>query len=397
MKKILFVDDEERVLEGLEDLLRPYRRKWQMTFVTSGQDALERAAQDPFDVLVTDMRMPGMDGATLLQRVHDRHPNVVRIVLSGHTEVGVAVRAVPIAHQFLSKPAKGETIENVIERACDLKSLISDDAVRSVVAKLKQLPSVPRIYQSLTEALADERTSGTKIAELIEQDPAMCAKVLQIVNSSFFGLGRRMTSVKEAVIYLGCTMIKNLVLSVEVFKSNTCPRVRGFSVDDVRRHAIDTAALARKIAGKDRRLAEDSFIAAVLHDVGKLVLASELPEHLQKALEIAAREGRRLFEVEEALGSVTHAEVGAYLLGIWGLPYSVVEAVAYHHHPERVQQQDMDALAVVHIANELMDELRNGGSSAALLEYAHQWGVAERLGEWRDFARAAPGAEEAGA
>ncbi len=116
-KTVLFVDDELNVLEGLRTRLHRQRSKWEMVFVQSGREALERLAQGDVDVLVTDMRMPEMDGVTLLKRAQEEYPRVVRIVLSGHAELEAALRAIHVAHQFLSKPCEAGVIENVVERA----------------------------------------------------------------------------------------------------------------------------------------------------------------------------------------------------------------------------------------------------------------------------------------
>ena len=401
MKRILFVDDETRILDGLRDLLRRHRRKWDMVFASGGETALEEIERAHFDVIVSDMRMPGIDGATLLRQVQEEHPGIVRIVLSGHTELESALRAVPVAHQFLTKPCNPAVLENVIERACNLQTLVGDDVVRRVVGKLEKLPSLPRVYTALTRALVDEQTGAADVARIIEQDMAMCAKVLQLVNSAFFGIGRRITNIEQAVTYLGFNMIKNLTLSVDVFEMGHYPTFAGFSIESVQRHSVLTASLATQILAEDKRQAEDAFMAGMLHDVGKLVLALELPDHVRE-IASRAREARQpVCRMEEEFAGVTHAEIGGYLLGLWGLPYPVVEAVANHHEPSRVPQRGLDVLAAVHISDALANEAAVPEDLAwsyapVAAEYLESFGLTEKIGSWRKLAGEASEAQVKG-
>ena len=153
-----------------------------------------------------------MDGAELLRRVQDEHPEVVRMVLSGHAEQEAAMKAVPVAHQYLTKPCEPGLLENVVERTCNLQALIGDETLRQTVGRIQTLPSPPRIYAQLTSVLSDESVSVDRVAEILKQDMAMSAKILQIVNSAFFRLSRTISHVEDAVIYLGFDTIKNLAL-----------------------------------------------------------------------------------------------------------------------------------------------------------------------------------------
>ncbi len=390
MKRILFVDDEPRILQGLERMLFPMGDQWDMAFVNSGQAALCELESAPVDVLVTEMRMPGMDGATLLTRVQESHPAVVRLVLSGHTETEAALRAVPVAHQFLMKPCDPEVLENVIDRACDLQELIGDPMLRRLVSKIERLPPAPRMYAALTKALANPDTGAKEVARIVERDMAMCAKLLQLVNSSFFTRGKSITSIQVAVVRLGLQMVKNLVLSFEVFDGVQTPRkIKGFCIDALHRHALLTASIAGRMF-RDRRMSEDAFMAGILHNVGQLVLAMELPNELEAALAVAAA-GEPQHVAERQLLGVSHAEVGGYLLGLWGLPYPIVEAVAYHHEPDGVARRELDLLSAIHVADLLAceaadpaDEERDDTHLLACLETV---GAAGALVGWRETAR----------
>lgn len=389
MKRILFVDDEPRILEGLQNLLRKNRRKWEMSFAVGGAAALELLKTQSFDVLVSDMRMPGVDGAQLLRHAKDHHPKTVRIILSGHMDLKMALQAVPVAHQFLSKPCEALELENVVERACGVQELLNDDtgSLGQMIGRINQLPSAPKTYHALMQALAEDRAGTDDIARLLKQDMAICAKLLQVVNSAFFRLARRIANVEEAVRYLGFAMVRNLALTVEVFQS--AEPLHGLSLEALQEHALRVAALAKRLC-RDKAQAEDAFMAGLLHDIGYLILATEMPDRLEQALRQAAQEQIPPYQAEYQLLGVSHAEIGAYLLGLWGLPYPIIEAVANHHQPQRVPQRGFDALAAVYLANLLVQETTApnlpGGQSPDPA-YLESLGVTPaQLAEWRELA-----------
>lgn len=390
MRRIIFVDDEPNVLAGLQNMLRRHRNRWEMIFVTSGEAALKELAAGPIDVIVSDMRMPGMDGEVLLRRVQEEHPGVVRMVLSGQTQHEVARRMVHVAHQFLSKPCDGPVLQEVIERACNLNTLLRDENLKSLIGRVGQLPALPEIHTALTLALGDENTSLKEIAAIVEKDSAVCAKILQVVNSAFFGLPRRITQIDAAVSYLGADILRGLVLMIEVFpKAGSPPSLPGFTFAGMQEHALLTARLAKKIA-EGRVNPQDAFIAGMLHDVGILILATKMPEHLGHAMAEAQATRRPLHLVETGLNGFSHAEVGAYLLGLWGLPYPIVEAVAHHHDPTRVEQQSFGLLGALYIANFIVDELDPlppGGKGEVETgldgDYLTALGVADQVPAWR--------------
>ncbi len=397
MRRVLFVDDEPRVLDGLRRMLRPQRHEWEMAFAPGGEAALALIEAAPFDVIVSDMRMPGIDGATLLCRVREKYPQMVRIVLSGHTELSTALRVVPVAHQFLAKPCDPEMLRVAIERACHLKALLSDDSIRRTVTALGDLPSLPRTYDALTRAMGDPDTSLQKIAKIIEQDVGVSAKVLQLVNSAFFGIAHPIANIQSAVAYLGISTLKNLVLSVEIFRAFKPVReLPGFCLEKLHHHAQLTAHIAARLP-VPKHLADIAVVAGLLHDVGKLILAWKLSGHFEDVLAEAIGAQCPLFEVEERADGFSHAEVGAYLLGLWGIPYSVVEGVALHHGPNRVPHQHFDAVSAVYVANLLAHELEQSSSSGPAVydldKYREEFvklGAAEMLPEWREMAAEVP-------
>jgi HD-like signal output (HDOD) protein len=352
MRRVLFVDDEPRVLDGLRRMLHRQRADWDMVFVTSGQTALQELDRSRFDVLVSDMRMPQMDGATLLSHVQKLHPSVVRIVLSGQSDMEAALRAVPVAHQFLSKPCNPDRLVEVIRRASDLQELLADGNIKETVGRIKQLPSFPRTYHALVSALANPNVSMKDIALIVERDAGLCAKLLQLVNSAFFGSPRRISNMQTAVSLLGTNMIKNVVLSLEVFRDAPDPG-NSYSTETLQQHCFFTGTIAKSLL-TDPREAEDAFMAGVLHDIGELVLLWGVPDLFEELVRRSSETGEERYRIESDELHVSHAAVGSYLLGLWGLPYSIVEAVAHHHAPKMVEGVHIRVLAAVHVADRLL-------------------------------------------
>lgn len=393
MRRVLFVDDEPRVLQGLERMLRSRRDEWEMAFVGGGEEALAKLVGEPFDVVVSDMRMPGMDGVELLTRVRTTYPHVVRVVLSGHSDHEATMKVLPVAHQFLAKPCDGDTLKEAIDRACRLQSILVDERIRKVIGRIDTLPALPRLCSEMNQLISDPEVSLVKVARLVEQDPSMAAKVLHLVNSSFFGLPRRLTSIREAISYLGLNLLRNLVFSLAVFSAfEGAGRMPGFSHERMQNHALAVAHVAKRIC-PTRDHTDDAFIAALLADVGQLVLASQLPGLFGEVIQHARVEGISLHGAEYQRLGVSHAEIGAYLLGLWHLPYAVVEGVAHHHDAARIGRHRFNAADAAFIGHVLVQTAEVGPKdpfdvSKPILDagYLESLGVLDQLPAWKGLA-----------
>jgi HD-like signal output (HDOD) protein/CheY-like chemotaxis protein len=346
MNAILFVDDDVSVLGGLRDSLRRFRHLWEMKFVPDAEAAMQELSTRPYDVVVSDMRMPDVDGAALLADVRARYPATARIILSGHADPAAILRTLPVAHQYLTKPCDPEQLRQVVERICALNALIHNDAIRSLVGGIGSLPSVPTTYLAMTQLMAQPEVDLAKVIALVEQDPAMCVKVLQLVNSAYFGLPRRMTGLKQAVTYLGLELLKSLVLSTHVFGMADAKSAAACHLDRLREAAMLTATLARRFLHGTPQ-ADDAFTAGMVHDIGCIVMA-------MKGIQ------------EQPDCGVTHAAIGAYLIGMWGLPLDIVEAVAYHHAPGKVSHLQTATMDAVHVAAALADQHLDGLAEPAI-------------------------------
>ncbi len=353
-KRILFVDDESSVLTLLQAVCRRIGPEWEVGFADAAPKALQMMAEKPFDVIVSDMRMPDMNGVELLQEVMERHPQTARIILSGYADQQMVLRSLGATHQYLTKPCDMAVLRSTIQRILALDRFLANDRLRVVVSRIQNLPSLPSLYFKLIKELASPDATTDSVGVLIAQDVSLTAKLLQLVNSAFFGISRPVASAQEAVQILGFSTVKALALSIFVFSRFDPHTMPGFPIENLWRHSMATGLLARRIAateGGDLATIETAFTAGILHDIGKLLLAFGLPHLYRTAADKAASEHIPQFEAELAVIGASHAETGAFLLGLWGLPSSLVEAVAWHHQPRLREPREFSALAAVHIAN----------------------------------------------
>jgi len=389
-KRILFVDDEPMVLTGLQRSLRSMRSEWEMVFAAGGDQALAEIDRKSFDIIVTDMRMPGIDGAQLLEEVKKRSPRTLRMVLSGQSDPETVLRSVNPTHQFLSKPCEGEELKSRLIRAFALKDLLQNPDLRELVMKLDYLPSLPRVYLELNEELRRPEPSLPRIDELIGHDMAMTAKILKLVNSAFFCLPSEISSASHAVKLLGLDTLRTLVLTAHIFEQFQSRLLTADDVQQISDHSLAVSNSAKKIALLENAsppIQEESFTAGVLHDTGKLILASMLEGQYRKVLEHSEKEDIGLYAAEHELLGCNHAQVAAYLFGLWGLPNTIVEAVAWHHDPAGSLTVRFSPLAAVHVASAYHDEkstsrLRDRTPIDAAFLAAI--GRAEREKAWRD-------------
>jgi HD-like signal output (HDOD) protein len=357
MKRILFVDDEKQILDGIRRLLSDQRDVWEMQFALGGEEALKLCQASRFDVVVSDMRMPGMDGAMLLGQVRDLFPDAARLVLSGYSDVALATRAIPVAHRILAKPCDGIELQTTIESFCALQDLLCSSDLRRVIGTIGELPSLSRTYIELAQAAQDPNTSLTTVAQIMGKDIAMVAKVLQLVNSGFFGLAQTVTSLEVALAHLGMETIKNLALATDTFKVFTPPPgIAPSFCEDMQRHA-QRVALIVGILPLPATLRDVGIVSALLHDIGELALACKLPHEFCAALELTRATGCSQVEAEEQILGTSHAEIGAYLLGLWSFDSLVVEAVAHHHRPDRLPHTSFGASTALYVADRLAREL----------------------------------------
>jgi HD-like signal output (HDOD) protein/CheY-like chemotaxis protein len=389
-RRILFVDDEPLVLKGLQRTLRKMRNEWGMAFTASGREALDILSKQPVDVIVSDLKMPEMDGMQLLTEVRTQYPHVVRIILYGHLEHELTLQSVQYAHQNLSKPCDSEILKQTLAKLFALRDIMADESVKKIVSQIESLPSLPAIYNEIIEEMQSEDPSIKKVGDIISKDLSMTAKILQVVNSVFFGLSRKINSPTEAVLLLGLETIKSLVLSVKIFAEFSRKKFSWFNIDALFNHSMSVSTYTKTII-KTEKLGQDlisySLMAGLLHDLGKLILATNLQKPYKEVLTAAKGSDRNLWDLEYEAFGTSHAEIGAYLMGLWSLETPIIEAIAFHHCPANSMSQNMGLLTAVHIGNAIDHNGQPSTNGNTDLQYDSQYldtlGLADRIPEWR--------------
>jgi putative nucleotidyltransferase with HDIG domain len=402
-KRILFVDDDPMLLEFYRVIMRSESDRWEVRAIDQGQGALDLLDREAFDVIVCDLRMPGLSGFEVMRQVSQRHPQVARITISGIDDQNEVARCMEATHQFLPKPFDVKAFRAALACIGSLDTFLAEPELQGLVAKLRTLPSFPSLYLEIMAESRREASCAQSLAEIVARDPGMTAKLLQIVNSAAFALKRRIATPLEAVQYLGAATLQSLALSTHMFSSLPDDPLQGISVQSLWEHAIATATLARSILEFERQDPEScaaAYTAGLLHDIGKLILLQSMPKEYATVLQTALDGQLSVFEAEKRVFKATHAGVGAYVLGLWGLPAPIVEAVAFHHEPSRTATRSVNPLAAVHAANAFLAGA-SGRSETAMnsklnSDYLASLGVAERLDEWRALGRGQLGGEASG-
>ncbi len=389
--RIMFVDDEPKVLRGIKRMMMTVQHDWVINFAESGDKALEMLALEPYEVIVSDIRMPGMSGIELLTEVKNKYPSTVRIALSGQVDNKDFIKSVGPIHQFLSKPCNAITLKSTIVRACALRSLLDNERLTRITSEMESLPSLPDYYKKLLEEIASKDASAKSVGKIVSQDMSMTAKLLQLVNSAFFGVARHISDPAQAVMILGMNVVRDLALMTHTFSQFKISHDKKYLLDALWNHSIKVTGLSEKIARAEdfgKEMLDEALTAGLLHDIGKLVLASKVQSDYDKILKEISQSGKPAHEVEYDIIGASHAEVGAYLLGLWGLSDSIVEAIAYHHDPMKSPGSKSSCLTAVHVSNVIAmnshklkptdEDLIDG----ICMEYLEKLGLVDRLPVW---------------
>ncbi len=396
-KRILFVDDEPTVLQSLQRMFRHMRQEWEMVFVSNGAEALALMAQSPFDVAVSDLRMPLMTGQQFLAEARKRSPKTARFILSEFADKYFILQCLNGAHQFLGKPCDPELLKNIVQRTLSLERWLKNERIQALTSQMAILPALPETYLKVMDHLQSSDTCVETIGDIIARDAGLTAKVLQVANSAFFGLQAQIANPTEAVLLLGLETVKALVLWVHIFSQYHAQRLSDFSIQNLSAHSFSAGMIARDIVrgeDVDQRMADDALAAGLLHDVGKLVLAVNLGEEYRSVRSRARQESQPVWQAEHEHFGATHAEIGAYLLGLWGLPFPILEAVAFHHQPAASGGRHFSGLTAVHVANVLQPSANQSEDRQAQLDHAYlaSIGLCERLPVWQKMMRHPPAA-----
>jgi len=390
-KKILYVGADDAENPDFRLRLARINPQWEVFFCSRSSEALEFLAQSKFDAIISDDQLPDMDGFHFLDAVQQRHPEIRRVLVSELTDRKSAVKIAGVAHHCVPKPCDVETLRETLDRTFALNVWLSNPAVRGLVRRMTVVPSPPDLYFEVVRALRAPDVDIEKIAQRAAQDPAMTAKLLQLANSAAIGLRHRVTSVQSAIGYLGLETTRSLILLAHTFSYCDKTRLAGFSIEALWRHSLRTGLLARAIARHEDAPAEtvdEAFLAGLLHDIGELLMAVNIPEDYARVIARARQCKVPLWQAEFELLQATHAELGAELMAIWGLPLTVVEALALHHHPAKLLSTSFCPLAAVHVADSVEHEI--SGPASPLPDntidptYLADLGLEDRLEPWRE-------------
>lgn len=346
--------------------------------------------QSQFDVIASDWQLPDVSGLELLDELMRRRPEQRRIILAEESDSGSVVQSVGKAHRQLIKPCDLSTFSKALDQVITLQHWVPGDAVQKLMARMERMPSPPTTYFEVIAEMQSPDTSIDRIGEVISRDPAITAKLLQLANSAVFGLRLQVVNPTEAVGYVGVETTKSLLLLAHTFASFEDMQTSGFRVDTLWRHSIMTGQFARTIAmveNSPSEIVEQAFTAGLLHDVGKLLFAANMPELFTYALTRSREQKRSMWEMETQVLGACHGQAGACMLGIWGLPSPVVEAIALHHFPGCRSEFSFSPLTAVHAANVIEHEAlpENALATPCNIDdgYLITLGLEARADEWR--------------
>jgi putative nucleotidyltransferase with HDIG domain len=381
--RILFVDDEPLMREFYAMVGSILGPEYEVFTAPGGKEGLEFLENTPVDIVVSDLVMPEMNGQEFMTAVSHDHPESMRIVISAHEDQLTVAQCLMFGHRYFSKPFDLKGLAAVLKRICHLKHQVGSEKLKRVISGLGAIPTPPRIYLHLTEALNSPYSSIDEVGEIVQQDAGLTLKLLQIANSVHFGAARRIVTPMEAVQMVGLEILRGLVLCIHAFKFYQDKNFKSLSPSELWDHSLRTAAVARKLARYENlpdTLCEEAFISGLLHDIGKLVMAANADTEYQIVMQRSRAEGVPVDRIEQEIFGATHAQVGAYLLGLWGLPEPVVNNVELHHSLDLVSNSGFCPAAAIHIA-QFLDRSSNRISQLDT-HFLKKIGVENRVSEW---------------
>lgn len=331
---VLFVDDEPNVLAALKRMLRGKRNEWEMAFTDSGVSCLALLEESEFDVIISDIKMPGMDGADLLNKVKDKYPGMIRMALSGQVGLNEVMRSIRAVHQYISKPCKAQELIDKIEGAIKSRDILTDPAMQRVVTEIESLPVIPSVFEAIENELKSDNPSIKKVAEYISMDVGLVAKILKLVNSPYFGLSSHVNSIFHAITMLGLESLKALILSTHLFSMYNEKKLPNFSLNLLWDHSFRVSNIVRLICeyeNIDKNIAIQARMTGLLHDIGKLILANSFSDQYAEVIEKVSEKHKPIYECEMEVFGTNHAHLGAYLMGLWGISGDIVHGIGTYH------------------------------------------------------------------
>jgi HD-like signal output (HDOD) protein len=348
--RILYVESAREPVANLIQEVGP--RGWEISHAPTATIALEIARKQPVDVALLSASVTDTDLVDLAGDLTQIHPKLTTFILGDDVETSQAY--VTGRYQFFPELSDPAPLIAAIERMATLVSWLTNNTTIDLVSGIHSLPTIPSNYQGVIRIINSPNASIQEIGDAMEKDMGMTSRVLQVANSAYYGFSKSITSPTQAALLIGVETLKSLVRYTHVLNNFPHSPASTAIFDRVWRHSINVASVARRITmlhTKDENLAEEAFTAGLLHDIGKLVLISIKPDEYRDVMRQSAENKSLLHVIERVKLGTTHAETGAYLLSLWGLPYSILEAVAWHHYPSSSNLKQFSPLTAVHVAN----------------------------------------------
>lgn len=396
-RRLLFVGCDDLWLGQIERDMACLQSKWQCSRAADCTQAVEKWAAGSFDTLILEGKTA--DGAKLLKTLEKELAQSICLVRCQTLDRATSALWKGTGAALVAEDTDATTLISTVKRGARIQGWMADTAIKQLVSQIRKLPAQPKLHTLVTDELKSENGSMDVVGKLISQEPIMSAKIMQVVNSAFFGLTREISDATESVMVLGAERIKALILLAGVFSQYSSAKCPGFSPEPVWGHSIQVGAFARAIAlaeTKNPRSAEAAFTAGLLHDIGKLVLAGNLPEMYDTVQRLKASKKITSREAELEILGTSHAELGACLLATWGLPLPILEALAWHHEPARSDEQGFTLLAAVHAANVFAQESAGGDAPRDHIDivYLQQAGLGDCRNRWREYCGLEPQQED---
>jgi putative nucleotidyltransferase with HDIG domain len=319
-----------------------------------------------------------------MAQVANQHPESMRIVISAHDDQLTVAQCLMFGHRYFNKSIDLPNLASILKRIARLKHQVGSAKLKKVISGLGALPTLPRLYFQLNEAVNSPYSSLNEIADIIQQDAGLTVKLLQVANSAFFGMSRRVLTPLEAVQVIGIEVLRGIVLCVHAFKFYQDRQIRSFSASELWNHSLQTAQAARRLAEYEnlsRAECDEAFICGLLHDIGKLIMAANADSDYAEVVKRSRSGNIPTDSAEQEVFGATHAQVGAYLLGLWGLPEPIIDAIELHHSLDTINTLGFTSLTALHVAQAL--EPSAPRVHALNVEYLRRIGMENRIEQWQ--------------
>ncbi len=360
--RILIIDEDPQALQNYRDALAPKATQWTIDYAATVDQGLQAAQDGKPDIVIAALSTSDGHGADILARFEEIAPDAQRFITASETDKPKLESTFGSSFQFLPSPCPAPRLITEIQRCVAIDTWLGNDRIKQLVAKMGEFPSLPPIYLKVVNALNSRHADTETISQAIAGDLAISAKVLQTVNSSFYGFDEKIANIAEAINILGTECVKNLVLAIQVFNNIGRSADQKAITDELWHHSMSVAVAARRIVSyesKDEKAAEEAYTAGLMHDIGKLILLNTVPEQYAEARALANEKAIPQTDAEDQIIGCNHAETGAYVLARWGMPANLTEAVALHHDPVNSFGKSFSTLAAVHIANAIVHHRQN--------------------------------------